>query len=81
MIRVGITFAQIISLEEMRNRKIIRTSQDKNREYILLLAAICAIAIKIPSYFNYYGKSEDLNDMQVEDISNNTVYFAAISTG
>lgn len=38
MVKVVITFTWIMSLKKIRVRKIIRESQDKNREWILLLA-------------------------------------------
>lgn len=53
MIEVGIIFAQVMSLKEMKSREIIETNQDKNKKYVLLLAAICVVAMKIPSCFMY----------------------------
>lgn len=50
----------------MKNGKIIGVSQDKNRKQVLLLAAICAIAIKIPSYFIYQKELKDLRDMKIK---------------
>lgn len=47
MIRVGITFVQVITLEEMKSEEIIKVSQDKNRKQMLLLATIYAIIMKI----------------------------------
>ena len=53
MIRVGITSARVMTLEEMRSGEIIRVNQDGNREWVSLLAAICAIAMKIPPVLIY----------------------------
>lgn len=64
----------------MRNREIIGVNQDRNRKWILLLAVICAIVMKIPLVLIYQGESGDLRDSRIEDVSNNTIYFAAIFT-
>ena len=53
MIGVGATSARVMSLEEMRNGEIIGASQNGNREWVLLLAIICAVAMKISSYLIY----------------------------
>ena len=61
-----------MSLEEMRSGEIIGASQDGNREWVLLLAAICAVAMKIPRLI-YQGNPGDLRGTWVEDIGDNTV--------
>ncbi len=61
----------------MRSGEIIGTRQDENKEWVSLLAAVCAVAMKIPPIFIYQGESEDLRDGWIENISNDTVYFAA----
>lgn len=81
MIRVGITCPQVMTLEEMRSGKIIKVSQDRNRELVLLLGAICAIAIKIPPVFIYQGELGDLKASWVENIGDDTIYFAVTLTG
>lgn len=78
MIRVGVTSARVMSLEKMRNREIIGVSQDRNREQVLLLAAICTIAVKIPPCFIYQEELGDLRDIQEENTGNNIIYFAVI---
>lgn len=45
-----------------------------------LLAALCAVAMKIPHVLIYQGESGDLRDSWVEDIGDDTVYFAATPT-
>lgn len=47
----------------MKNREIIEASHNENREWILLLATICVISIKMPSYFIYQKKSRNLKDI------------------
>ena len=81
MIGVGVISARVMSLEEMRSGEIIGASQDRNREWVSLLAAICAVAMKIPPCLIYQGESEDLRDTWVENTSDNTVYFTATPTG
>lgn len=81
MIGVGITCPQVMTLEEMRSGKIIKVSQDGNRELVLLLGAICAIAIKILSVFIYQGELGDFKASWVENIGDDTIYFVATLTG
>ena len=81
MIEVGITATRIMTLEEMRSGEIIGASQNGNKEWVLLLAAIYAIAIKIPPVLIYQGGSGDLQNSWVEDVSDDIVYFVATLTG
>ena len=81
MIGVGITAARVMTLEEMRSGEIIGASQDRNREWVLLLAAVCAVAMKIPPVLIYQGESGDLQNSWVEDVSDDIVYFVATLTG
>ncbi len=46
-----IIFAPEVSLKEIKNRKIIKVSENRNEEWINLLAAICTVAMKIFLYF------------------------------
>lgn len=48
MIGVGITSARVMTQEELERGEIIGASQDGNREWMSLLAAVCADAAKIP---------------------------------
>ncbi len=80
MIGVGITAKRVMTLQEMRSRKIIGASQDVNRQWVSLLAAVCAIAMQIPPVLIHQGESEDLIESWVADVGDDTVYFAAIST-
>lgn len=81
MIGVDITSTRVMTLEEMRSGEIIGVSQDGNREWISLLAAICAIVIKIPLILIYQGESRDLRDSWGEDIGDDTIYFVVTLTG
>lgn len=80
MIGVGFTSERVMTLEKMGNRKIIKASQDRIREWVSLLAAVCAVKIKIPPVFIYQEESGDLKDSLIKDISDDTVYFAVTTT-
>ncbi len=80
IIRVDIPIVQVITLEKIKSGEIIRTSQDKNREQVLLLAIVCAIAMKIPLILIYHKESGDLRDSWVENVGDDTVYFVTTST-
>ena len=60
MIGFSITVIWVITLEEMRSREIIRVSQDRNIEWILFLATVCIVIMKILLVLIYKGKSGDL---------------------
>ena len=53
MIGVGVTSTRVMSLEEMRSGEIIGANQDGNREWVSLLAATCAVVMKIPPCLIY----------------------------
>lgn len=54
IIGVGQVVKLILTREELRSGEIIGASQDRNREWVLLiLAAICAIADVIPPALIY----------------------------
>lgn len=59
----------------------MEASQDGNKEWVLLLAAICAVAMKILPVLIYQRESGDLRDIWVDDIGDDTVYFTATPTG
>lgn len=81
MIGAGITSAQVMTHEELKGGEIIGASQHSNREWVSLLAAICAVAAPIPTALIYQGGSGNLRSMWVDDIGQDTVYFAATPTG
>lgn len=49
-----------MTLQKMKNKEIIKASQDKNRKWILLLAAIYMIIIKILFVFIYQKNFRDI---------------------
>lgn len=60
MIKVGITTAQVITLKEMKSGEIIGANQDKNGEWVLLLAIVCVVVMKISFVLIYQGEFKDL---------------------
>lgn len=60
MIGVGQAVKRILTREELRNGEIIGASQDGNREWVSLLAAICAVADVIPQALIYQGECGNL---------------------
>lgn len=46
----------------MKSGEIIRASHDRNREWILLLATVCVVAMKIPYILIYQRELGDLKD-------------------
>lgn len=67
-----------MTLKEMKSKEIIRVSQDKNKEQMSLLAAICAVAMKISLILIYQGECGNLQDSWTKNLGSNTVYFVAI---
>lgn len=54
------------------------TKQDRSREFINLLATICADGIYLPPALIYQGKSGDLQDTQVDELEDSDkAYFAS----
>jgi hypothetical protein len=69
---------RIMSLEAYRSGRIQLALTDGNREFVTLLACICADGTKIPVGLIYKGESHDLQDTWVEEVDDSDgVYFAA----
>jgi hypothetical protein len=81
---IGITnqTQHIMSLEAIRAGRIQFALTDGNREFVTLLACICADGTKIPVGLIYKGESHDLQDTWVEDVDDSDeVYFATLENG
>jgi hypothetical protein len=61
--------------------KIIANKQDESREFISLLATICADGTKLPLALIYKGKTGSLQDIWLDDIGDEDVYFIASPKG
>ena len=80
-IKVGITSAWLMTHAELASGEIIRVSQDGSREWVLLLAAICAVLVIILLALIYQRESSNLRSTWIDDIGQDIVYFVAIPTG
>ena len=69
-----------MTLKEMRNREIIGASQDKEKEWVSLLATIYIVVMKILPLLINQREYGDLQNSWVEDADDNTIYLAAIPT-
>ena len=70
-----------MSREAFEQGRIIRASQDRNREFITLLACINAIGAVLPLALIYKGESS-LQSLWLEDwIPENIAYFAISPNG
>ncbi len=81
---IGLSAAvkRIISTEALKSGRIIGACQDGSREFISLLACICADETAIPPALIYKGESFDLQDTWVEDFKpGDEAYFAASTNG
>lgn len=75
------TMRRIVSIKQLKSNKLLGASQDGSREFISLLAGICADVTALPPALIYEGKSYDLQDSWLEDFDSSIdkAYFAASS--
>jgi hypothetical protein len=71
---------RIMTKEALKSSRI-HVWQDGSREFISLLACICADGSHLPPSLIYKGISHDLQDSWVEDLGDDTTYFAASKNG
>ena len=62
MIRIARTIKRVMTKQAYDSGKIIAAKQDGSREFISLLASICADGTKILPALIYKGASGDLQD-------------------
>jgi hypothetical protein len=73
---------RIFSIHAMKSGKLMGAAQDGCREFISLLACICADGTKLPSTLIYKGESHDLLSSWVEDFNEgDQAYFASTKNG
>lgn len=74
---------RIVSKQYLNSRKLLGAVQDGSREFISLIAAICADGEVLAPALIYEGKSHDLQDSWLEDFdhSSDKAYFAASENG
>ncbi|KAM4067790.1 DDE superfamily endonuclease [Hirsutella rhossiliensis] len=62
----------IVPREALRRGKLVGASQDGNREFITLIAAICADYSYLPPALIYKGESKDFQDTWLEDFDHSS---------
>ena len=65
----------------MKSSRITKAATDGSREFISLLACISATGTALPPALIYQGKSNDLQSSWLDEIGNDSVYFAASENG
>ena len=67
----------------LKSKKILGASQDGSREFISLLATICADGTALTPALIYQGESGDIQDTWIDEFDHNTesAYFAASKKG
>ena len=77
------TMKRIVPIEDLRRKKTLGTSQDGSREFISLLASICADGDVLPPGLIYQGASNDLQDTWLQDFDHSyeEAYFAVSQKG
>jgi hypothetical protein len=72
-----------VPIEHLRSKKVLGSIQDGSREFISLLACICADGTAIPPGLIYQAESGDLQDVWLDDFdaSSELAYFAVSKKG
>ena len=79
MIGVGGIVKRDVTVEQLQLGQLIGAKQDGNREFISLLACICADGSCCPPALIYQGKSYDLQSSWIEDLQESEQAFFAAS--
>jgi hypothetical protein len=70
-----------MSTEALKSGRIKHSKQDGSREFISLQAWLCADGTTLPPALIHQGESHDLQSTWVEDVGDETAYFAASDNG
>src|SRR5437763_520165 len=82
LVGLGSATKRIMTRAALDSGRILGASQDGNREFISLLACICADNTYLPPTLIYQDNSHDLQDSWLEDLEESEVaYFAASNSG
>jgi len=70
-------------IHQLKNKKLMGTMQDGSREFISLLACICADGSAIPPGLIYQGESKDMMDSWLQDFdhSKDNAWFTVSEKG
>ena len=74
---------RIVSREALESGRLLGASQDGSREFITLIASICANGTHLPPALIYQSESGDLQDSWLEDFDGEeqSAYFASSEKG
>ena len=74
---------RVVPIDHLKKKKILGSNQDGSREFISVLAAICANGTSLPPALIYQGDFYDLQDTWLEDYdhSSDEAYFAVSKKG
>jgi hypothetical protein len=74
---------RVISIDALKKKRTTRASQDGSREFITLVAAICADGTSVAPALIYQGASSDLQDTWLDefDHSQDLAFFASSEKG
>jgi DDE superfamily endonuclease/Tc5 transposase DNA-binding domain len=77
------TSKRVVSLEQLKSKRIAGASQDGSREFITLIASICADGSYLPPALIYQGESYDLQDTWLDDFDHlkDRAFFACSKNG
>ena len=71
-----------MTLDALKSGRIMGASQDGSREFLSLLACICADGTKLPPALIYKGESHDMLDSWIQDFKEGQqAYFASTANG
>lgn len=74
---------RIVSRKQFEQKKIIGNTQDGNREWLTVVACICADGTHLPPGLIYQAKTGNIQDTWVQDFDSNThnAFFASSEKG
>ena len=77
------TTKRVVSVEGLKSKRVIGASQDGNREFITLIASICADGSHLPPTLIYQGESYDLQDTWLDEFDDlaHRAFFACSKNG
>jgi len=70
-----------MSREALKSHRITKAQTDGSREFISLLACISTNGTKLPPALIYQGTSYDLQSSWLDQLGDDTCYFAASDSG
>src|SRR5205814_1010093 len=82
IIGLGSASKRVMTRKALESGRILEANQDGSREFISLLASICADGTYLPPTLIYKGRSQDMQDTWLEDFSDSeTAYFGCSESG